>query len=51
MDYLVVNNLSMSDVAADLDNSTATAEDQDANAAEHIYTNSHFKFEVLETTV
>lgn len=52
MDYLLVasnnNSLSMSEIATDLNSSTATAE---PNAAEHIYSNSHFKFEVLETTV
>lgn len=55
IDYLVVtsnnNSLTMSEIAADLDNSTTTPEIQDVNSAEHIYSNSHFKFEVLETTV
>lgn len=53
MDYLVVgsNNTSamMSDIG-DLDSST-TAVDETSPPTEHIYTNSHFKFEVLETTV
>lgn len=55
MDYLVVtsnnNSLSLSEIAADLNSSTATTEALEANNAEHIYSNSHFKFEVLETTV
>lgn len=41
----------MSEIGADLDTSTTTTESLKANAAEHIYSNSHFKFEVLETTV
>lgn len=55
MDFLVVasnnNSLSMSGIAADLDNSATTPEVHDTNANEHIYSNQHFKFEVLETTV
>lgn len=55
MDYLVVtsNNtsLSLSEIGSDL-TSSVTAEAHEApNAPEHIYSNSHFKFEVLETTV
>ena len=48
MDYLVVasnNNSTMISETPDLDSSVATTND------EIIYTNSHFKFEVLETTV
>lgn len=55
MDYLVVssnnNSLNVSDIATDLDNSTATPEILEPNSSDHIYSNSHFKFEVLETTV
>lgn len=55
MDFLVVssnnNSLLMSGTAADLDNSATTTEVHDTNANEHIYSNQHFKFEVLETTV
>lgn len=55
MDYLVVasnnNSLSLSEIGADLNSSTTTTEALEANTAEHIYSNSHFKFEVLETTV
>jgi hypothetical protein len=53
MDYLVVtsNNATMSETATDLDTSTTNPEGHDPNSAEHIYSNSHFKFEVLETTV
>lgn len=40
----------MSEIAADL-NISASPEVHEPNATEHIYTNSHFKFEVLETTV
>lgn len=48
MDYLVVgsnNNSTILSETPDLDSSVATTND------EIIYTNSHFKFEVLETTV
>ena len=55
MDFLVVasnnNSLSISANASDLDTSIPTPEPHEANAGEHIYSNSHFKFEVLETTV
>lgn len=55
MDYLVVtsanDSLSLSETAADLNSSNASPEVQEPNASEHIYSNSHFKFEVLETTV
>lgn len=54
MDYLVVasNNNSMSE-HDDMNNSVASneANGDRASASEHIYSNSHFKFEVLETTV
>lgn len=50
MDYLVVasNNNSMSE---DMNTSVASNEGNRSSANEHIYSNSHFKFEVLETTV
>lgn len=55
MDYLVVasNNTSiMSEIGTEIEAGATTPEvHQEANAAEHIYSNSHFKFEVLETTV
>lgn len=55
MDYIVVasnnNSLSLGEIGTDLDKSPAPIESHEANAAEHIYSNSHFKFEVLETTV
>lgn len=41
----------MSGIAADLDSSLTATEALEENAGEHIYSNSHFKFEVLETTV
>jgi hypothetical protein len=56
MDYLVVasNNNSMNMSADDLDTSVASTDSNriaTTGASEHIYSNSHFKFEVLETTV
>jgi len=57
MEYMVLatNNNSMNETNADLDgNVTATNDNHSrlaSSTAEHIYSNSHFKFEVLETTV
>lgn len=54
MDFLVLaskNNSMISGNASDLDNSVTATDVLDTNAGEHIYSNSHFKFEVLETTV
>ena len=52
MEYMVLasNNNSMNESNADLDGSV-TATNDNHSRAEHIYSNSHFKFEVLETTV
>lgn len=55
MDYLVVasNNNSMNESSADLNSSVASTDGRilSSSTSEHIYSNSHFKFEVLETTV
>lgn len=55
MDFLVVasnnNSLSMSENTSDLDSSIAPPAETHESAGEHIYSNSLFKFEVLETTV
>lgn len=51
MDYLVVasNNNSISE---DMNSSVVSTDgSRPASNSEHIYSNSHFKFEVLETTV
>jgi len=58
MEYVVLasnnnNNSTMlsEQLANDLDISTGTTNVSVASVGEHIYSNSHFKFEVLETTV
>lgn len=57
MDYLVdgSNNTSVMSGVGELDNTSNSAVSESHHEAspptEHIYTNSHFKFEVLETTV
>lgn len=55
MDYLVVasNNTSIiSEIGTDINAGATTPEVlHEPSAPEHIYSNSHFKFEVLETTV
>lgn len=55
-DYLVVgsNNTSVMSGVGELDMSNGAvngSQHEASSPAEHIYTNSHFKFEVLETTV
>lgn len=55
-DYLVVgsNNTSVMSGVGELDVSNGAvngSQHEASTPAEHIYTNSHFKFEVLETTV
>lgn len=56
MDYLVgSNNTSVMSGVGELDTSNSAVDESHHEASpqptEHIYTNSHFKFEVLETTV
>ncbi|CAH1729157.1 unnamed protein product [Chironomus riparius] len=56
MEYMVLasNNNSINESNADLDGSVTATNDNHSRLSsntEHIYSNSHFKFEVLETTV
>jgi uncharacterized lipoprotein YajG len=54
MDYLVVASDSINEIGlldAESSKNTESHDIHDINPAEHIYSNSDFRFEVLETTV